>query len=65
MAFKRIDTKLIHAGQPRIAGAVEMPIRRLREILRGHVRGAFRRKLSHGSSPRRVDTCPTAGRSMQ
>jgi cystathionine beta-lyase/cystathionine gamma-synthase len=26
MAFKRIDTKLIHAGQPRIAGAVEMPI---------------------------------------
>src|ERR1700744_3357709 len=26
MTFKRIDTKLIHAGQPRIAGAVEMPI---------------------------------------
>ena len=26
MAFKRLDTKLIHAGQPRIAGAVEMPI---------------------------------------
>jgi cystathionine beta-lyase/cystathionine gamma-synthase len=26
MAFKRIDTKLIHSGQPRIAGAVEMPI---------------------------------------
>src|SRR5262245_24343549 len=26
MAHKRIDTKLIHAGQPRIAGAVEMPI---------------------------------------
>jgi cystathionine beta-lyase/cystathionine gamma-synthase len=26
MEFKRIDTKLIHAGQPRIAGAVEMPI---------------------------------------
>src|SRR5580658_4009899 len=26
MASKRIDTKLIHAGQPRIAGAVEMPI---------------------------------------
>jgi cystathionine beta-lyase/cystathionine gamma-synthase len=26
MAFKRIDTKLIHAGQPRIQGAVEMPI---------------------------------------
>src|SRR5882757_1758185 len=26
MAFKRVDTKLIHAGQPRIAGAVEMPI---------------------------------------
>jgi cystathionine beta-lyase/cystathionine gamma-synthase len=26
MVFKRIDTKLIHAGQPRIAGAVEMPI---------------------------------------
>ncbi len=26
MATKRIDTKLIHAGQPRIAGAVEMPI---------------------------------------
>ena len=26
MVAKRIDTKLIHAGQPRIAGAVEMPI---------------------------------------
>ena len=26
MTFKRIDTKLIHAGQPRIEGAVEMPI---------------------------------------
>jgi cystathionine beta-lyase/cystathionine gamma-synthase len=26
MDSKRIDTKLIHAGQPRIAGAVEMPI---------------------------------------
>ncbi len=26
MGFKRIDTKLVHAGQPRIAGAVEMPI---------------------------------------
>jgi cystathionine beta-lyase/cystathionine gamma-synthase len=26
MAYKRIDTKLIHDGQPRIAGAVEMPI---------------------------------------
>src|ERR1700761_1467351 len=26
MASRRIDTKLIHAGQPRIAGAVEMPI---------------------------------------
>jgi cystathionine beta-lyase/cystathionine gamma-synthase len=26
MAFKRIDTKLIHSGQPRIVGAVEMPI---------------------------------------
>src|SRR6185312_2571770 len=26
MVFKRIDTKLIHAGQPRIAGAVEIPI---------------------------------------
>jgi cystathionine beta-lyase/cystathionine gamma-synthase len=26
MVSKRIDTKLIHAGQPRIAGAVEMPI---------------------------------------
>jgi cystathionine beta-lyase/cystathionine gamma-synthase len=26
MTHKRIDTKLIHAGQPRIAGAVEMPI---------------------------------------
>ena len=26
MAAKRIDTKLIHAGQPRIQGAVEMPI---------------------------------------
>jgi cystathionine beta-lyase/cystathionine gamma-synthase len=26
MVSKRIDTKLIHAGQPRIQGAVEMPI---------------------------------------
>src|SRR5581483_932563 len=26
MASQRIDTKLIHAGQPRIQGAVEMPI---------------------------------------
>ena len=26
MTSKRIDTKLIHAGQPRIQGAVEMPI---------------------------------------
>jgi cystathionine beta-lyase/cystathionine gamma-synthase len=26
MKSKRIDTKLIHAGQPRIAGAVELPI---------------------------------------
>ena len=26
MGYKRIDTKLIHAGQPRIQGAVEMPI---------------------------------------
>ena len=26
MASRRIDTKLIHAGQPRIQGAVEMPI---------------------------------------
>jgi len=26
MASKRIDTKLIHSGQPRIAGAVELPI---------------------------------------
>ena len=26
MGSKRIDTTLIHAGQPRIAGAVEMPI---------------------------------------
>jgi hypothetical protein len=26
MAHERIDTTLIHAGQPRIAGAVEMPI---------------------------------------
>jgi cystathionine beta-lyase/cystathionine gamma-synthase len=26
MDSKRIDTKLIHAGQPRIAGAVEIPI---------------------------------------
>ena len=26
MASKRIDTKLVHAGQPRFAGAVEMPI---------------------------------------
>jgi cystathionine beta-lyase/cystathionine gamma-synthase len=26
MVFKRIDTKLVHVGQPRIAGAVEMPI---------------------------------------
>ncbi len=26
MAPKRIDTKLIHVGQPRIEGAVELPI---------------------------------------
>jgi cystathionine beta-lyase/cystathionine gamma-synthase len=26
MASRRIDTKLIHSGQPRIAGAVELPI---------------------------------------